>query len=558
MKRVIISVIALFLCLTMWAIPAKPGQRRTIRLADGKETVATLCGDEHAHFWLGDDGQCYIETDDNKGFTPVALQTLQERAAKRRATLRRNQRLQPRRVTMGTRTHYTGTKKGIVILVQFSDVMFSKPDPLALYQRILNEEGYREGKFKGSAADYFKEQSNGQFKLVFDVVGPYALSREQSYYGSNDRNGEDKHADEMIIEACQLADGEVDFADYDWDGDGEADQVYVLYAGKGEADGGGVRTIWPHMWTLTEARNETLTLDSITIDTYACSNELTPSNQLSGIGTFCHEFSHCMGFPDFYDTSYSGWTGMGSLDLMCSGSYNGDSFLPAGYTAHEKMMCGWKEPIVLGETDLQVDSLLPMYMDGSTYIIYNDAYPDEYFMIENRQKGGFDASYPGRGLLITHVDFDQELWECNCPNTKITAQSSDHIELGYPLNDHQRMAPVPADNRLNEYSVGTDMYPYGTLDSLSSHSTPVATLYNNNLKGTKTVEWAITDIVQHDNGTMSFRYRAPSKNEEEPTGIRSVTTESQPGHQYFTLSGQRVAKATKGIYLRNGKKYIFR
>lgn len=40
----------------------------------------------------------------------------------------------------------------------------------------------------------------------------------------------------MVAEACLWAHEQgFDFSKYDWDGDGEVDQVFVLYAGHGEA-----------------------------------------------------------------------------------------------------------------------------------------------------------------------------------------------------------------------------------------------------------------------------------------------------------------------------------
>jgi hypothetical protein len=260
-------------------------------------------------------------------------------------------------------------------------------------------------------------------------------------------------------------------------------------------------------------------LDGVIIDTYACSNEVTMSGSIEGIGCFCHEFSHCMGFPDFYDTSYSGWFGMGSFDLMCSGSYNGDTFIPCGYTAHEKMMCGWQEPIVLAGEDVLVENLKSMSEHGNTYIIYNDQHPDEYYMIENRQKTGWDAGYPAKGLMITHVDFDQGIWQDNTPNTKVT--SKDKQQYGYSkTNDHQRMTIFHADNdddskywdsREGYYTkttVKSDLYPYSKNDSLTKTSKPAAALYTKNSKGTKFMEGAILNITQNSDGTMSFKYRA--------------------------------------------------
>jgi hypothetical protein len=205
------------------------------------------------------------------------------------------------------------------------------------------------------------------------------------------------------------------------------------------------------------------------------------------------------------------------------------------------MMCGWQEPIVLGDEDVKVENLKSMSDYGETYVIYNDAHPDEYFMIENRQKKGWDASYPAKGLMISHVDFNADVWLDNTPNTKITA--SDKAYYGYrSTNDHQRMTIMHADNDddskyWNSYyggytkqTLSTDLYPYGSKDSLSATSTPALTLYNANENGKKVAEWAILNITQNSNGTMSFNYRAPGSN---GGGEQGDTTEIKPKPEYL-------------------------
>lgn len=551
MKKILTTLALAITMSSAMAIPAKPGLWKNITLTDGTIVRVQLSGDEHAHFWQAADGKRYVENEEGV-FTEVTTEKLQQRAQARRAAMKPSRLMsRPAKVEMGDRTEYKGKKKGIVILVQFSNVSFKSANNLAKYKCIMNEEGYSDGSFQGSVSDYFKTQSDGQFELEFDVVGPYTMPKMQSYYGNND-NGEDEHPDEMVVEACKKADAEVNFKDYDWDGDGAVDQVFVLYAGTGEADGGSASTIWPHMYYLS-ATNMAITLDGVTIDTYACSNEVTTDGAIEGIGCFCHEFSHCMGFPDFYDTSYSGWFGMGDFDLMCSGSYNGETFIPAGYTAHEKMMCGWQEPTVLGDQDVTVTNLKPMSEHGETFIIYNDGNANEYFMIENRQLTGWDKGYPTKGLMITHVDFDKNIWEYNCPNTKIT-KSSDEYYYGYPLNDHQRMTIVHADNEddsrywssyggyYTKTTETTDLYPYNSLDSLTATSTPMATLYNKNKKGTTTVEWAILNIKQNSDGTMSFKYRAPGSN----SGGDNPTPDPQPTDDYIFYESFDMCKGTGG------------
>lgn len=520
MKKFFLTLSLVVTAMAATAVPAKRGIWKTLTLSDGTEVKATLVGDEHGHFWRAEDGKTYVQQSDADYYVSAELSTIVQKASLRRLRVnsRRAKRLAPRRVSMGEQTHYTGKKKGIVILMQFTDTKFKTANNLAKYNDIMNKEGYSTGNFRGSVADYFKAQSGGIFELEFDVVGPYTAANNSRYYGKNDQQGNDTNAEALIVEAVKAADGSVNYADYDWDGDGEVDQVFVLYAGKGEADGGSEDTIWPHMYYLSES-NMSLTLDGVKINTYACSNEVDPSGNIEGIGCFCHEFSHCMGFPDFYDTSYSGWFGMSAFDLMDSGSYNGYGFCPAGYTAYEKWMSGWLEPIELTE-DTKVENLKAISDGGESYILYNSGNRNEYYMIENRQKKNWDAEIPGKGLMITHVDFDKTIWEENTPNTQITTSSEYYMYYHYKLNDHQRCTIFHADNQddnqyWNSYeqyytrtTLNTDLYPSGGNNKLTSTSSPAATLYNANAAGKKVMEKGITEITQNSNGTVSFVFGA--------------------------------------------------
>ena len=524
MKKVLLSLTLMAMTMTMMAIPAKKGVTKMLTLADGTTVQAQLVGDEHGHYWKAEDGKAYIQTGASDVYQEVEAAPIVEKANVRRAQVNalRSQRAGSRRVSIGEQTHYTGKKKGLVILMQFKDTKFKSANNLAKYKRILNEENYSEGNFKGSVADYFKAQSGGIFELNFDVVGPYTAANNASFYGANTASGDDKNPDSLIVEAVKAAhndaEANLNFRDYDWDGDGEVDQVFILYAGKGEADGGAANTIWPHMYYLS-ASGKAQTIDGVVVNTYACSNEIMSDSNgsIEGIGCFCHEFSHCMGFPDFYDTSYSGWFGMGKWDLMCGGSYNGDTFQPAGYTAYEKWMSGWLEPIELTE-DVTVENLKPTSDGGDAYILYNSGHRDEYYMIENRQLKGWDASLPGSGLMITHVDFDKTIWEENNPNTKVTQQTvNEYAQEGYTIhkNDHQRCTLIRANNKSSEDSYNTDLYPYNKLDSLTATSKPAASLYNKNAAGTKYMEKGITKIKKNSDGTMSFVYGSVSGGDDE-------------------------------------------
>lgn len=511
MKRWFTLWVVLFVVLSAMAVPAKPGVWRTISLTDGTQVKVQLVGDEFMHYYQSEDGTRYLY--DAASATYQVYSDSQFSNSRRKAVARRakaNNRRAVRRKANVTNI-FQGTKKGLIILAQFTDSKFQSGHDRALYNKIANAENYTDNGFKGSVKDYFKAQSAGQFELDFDVVGICQLKNPCSYYGGNDasigEDGVDLRAGEMVAEACQWAATQgVDFSKYDWDGDGEVDQVFVLYAGKGEADGGAVSTIWPHEFALSASDyGKSLSFNGVKVDTYACSAELNGRGKLDGIGTFCHEFSHCMGFPDLYDTGYSGWFGMGDYDLMCAGNYNGDGRCPAGYSAYEKHECGWLtyQDVTNIEEDLNVTGLKAISEGGSAYVVKNKAHEDEYYIIENRQNTGWDAYLPSEGVMITHVDYDANIWWNNMPNTK--GNYYDENENVY-YNDHQRLTIFRAGRSTSDDGATSDLYPYNTNNSLTAESNPAATLYNKNSDGTKYMHVDITDISVASDGTASLTF----------------------------------------------------
>lgn len=493
------------------SVPAKRGVWRTVTLSNGLTIKARLCGDEHAHWWQAEDGSCFDVDSLGKGKAVVPQELMSKArsrmAARRQAARRANAKKANQRIaTNGNTGKFQGQRHGLIILVNFADTKFStsKFGPTqTLYSRIANEANYGENNFKGSISDYFKAQSGGQFLLDFDVAGPVTLPNGYSYYGQNDDDGYDKRPTKMVKEACQAVDGSVDFSKYDWDGDGEVEEVFVVYAGNGEHDTTNQpNLIWPHMDNLANY-GEQLTLDGVTINTYACASELNGDKTLSGIGTFCHEFSHCMGFPDMYDTASDGNNfGMGSWDLMDYGSYNGYGYVPAGYSGYEKMVCGWTTPIEL-DKPMTVNGMERLADMGQTYIIYNKGNRNEYYILENRQQSGFDKYLPGSGLLIERVDYDKDIWEWNAVNT---TNGGYYPEGSYTpsYNDHQRITIFHANNI--EYDGNNATYPYASLDSLTDNSQPAATVWNANADGTYLMHCRVYGITQNADGTVAFSF----------------------------------------------------
>lgn len=504
-QRIFILNALLCLVLSVWAVPAKRGVWCSLSLVDGTEVKAQLVGDEFLHYYVSEDGTKYVQDESTGLYRKMTDEvTAQRRAAVRRAQAQGRQKRMLRKAQASN--VFQGTKKGLIILVQFTDSKFKSGHDLALYKRIANEVNYSDNNFRGSIKDYFKAQSHGQFELDFDVAGICQLQHPYAYYGKNNSQKEDVKPGEMVAEACLWAHEQgIDFSKYDWDGDGEVDQVFVLYAGHGEASyDKDPNTIWPHMYYLSASDyGKPLSLDGVTVDTYACSSELNGDGNLDGIGTFCHEFSHCMGFPDLYDTSYAGWFGMGDFDLMCSGSYNGDSKCPAGYSAYEKAECGWLtlKDMTNIEQETSIVGVQPMSADGDAYIIKNKGHEDEYYILENRQKTGWDSYLPASGLMITHVDYDADIWDWNMPNTSGKYEDANG---NTKTNDHQRLTIFRAGNSSSDYGDSSDLYPYRSNNTLTKTSSPASTLYNTNSDGSKYMHVAITDIAIAADGTASF------------------------------------------------------
>ena len=456
------------------AVPAKPGPI-VITEADGTEQVVYIHGDEHFHYMTTPEGQ-WVEMREGSLHKVQGL-TADEVEAQWNA--RREERI-PRRVATATNMAMplNIAPKGLIILVQFSDLSFQPANTLAAFQSMFNGDEYSFNGATGSAKKYFKDQSFGQYVPEFDVVGPVTVSQPQKYYGANNGRGNDQHPEEMIIEACQIADTmfNVDFTQYDNDNNGYIDFVYVLYAGRGEADGGGSSTIWPHTSWIYQGYGKTIRLDGKLLDTYACSNELQSGYALfaarDGIGAFCHEFGHVLGLSDHYATNSNSLKQMGNWDIMCSGSYNNSSHTPAGYTAYERFFCGWGKPVLLNEP-ITCDSMKPINTSGEMYIITstgtsnlvgNDPNPATFYLLENRQKTGWDGYIPGHGLLLTCVRYSYNRWIQNTINN--------YKPLGYEIIEADGKEPTQSGYEDNGYKGKQgDVFPAGSVNSTTSFTT---------------------------------------------------------------------------------------
>lgn len=575
MKLLMLASLLGFVALSAQAVPAKKGVWRMVTLADGTQKRVELRGDEFCSYWVDAEGVSYNLDSESKRYVRVDANALQLRASQLRAKANQDRiarMAKARHMTVKkslgqTNGSYFGKKKGLIILVQYKDKKFKFGHNQKMYNRIANETGYANSLgFVGSVKDYFLAQSNGQFELDFDVVGPYTLNHEYAYYGAPLGDSHDVRPCDMVYDACRLADPDVNFADYDWDGDGYVEQVYVLFAGLGQAAGGDENTIWPHEYKLQYGNNGAYVSkdNNVVVNTYACGPELTLQytpvayrERVDGIGTLCHEFSHCLGYPDLYDTNYGGNFGMGSFDLMDAGSYNGESFCPPNYSAYEKWFAGWITPTVLDKPASVKGMQAQDVKYGQAFVVYNDNNKNEYYLIENRQQnvGIWDKQLPASGMMITHVDYDKNIWESNHVNT-IVNYSGDYAYLN---NDHQRLTIFHADNEEGSSadSQAGDLYPFNGNNSLTDTSSPAAIIY----QGGSTMGKPITNITLNEDGSIDFDFMGGS-NDNIISGIHFVENDemSSFGQGVYSLDGRYMGTSAngldKGIYIVNGKKIV--
>ena len=405
-KYILLTLIALLTgFLPLHAIPARPGLH-TFTQPDGTKIALRLHGDEFAH-WLTDASGQVVRQDADGFYRPVSGE---EAARVRRGAPARRATARARRAAKSQQHIATGTKHFLVILVEFEDVEFTtSEDPNAAFTALMNEEGYSVNGGTGCARDFYRDNSHGTFDPVFDVYGPVKLEKPASYYGGNDYQGNDKAAEDAIIEGCRALDDEVDFSQYDYDGDGDVDLVFMYYAGKGEADSGLSNTIWPHQYEISSA-GKSLTLDGVSIDSYACTNELVSggalSGQMCGIGAACHEFGHAMGLPDFYDADY-GQNGQAAglffFSTMDSGAYNNEGRTPPYFNFEERILLGWLDDSAYREFDKTGTYTLPPVDENVAYRTPTDK-DGEYFVYECRDSHGWDAGLLSQGLIVYHVD----------------------------------------------------------------------------------------------------------------------------------------------------------
>lgn len=435
----------------------------------------------------------------------------------------------------------TGSPKALVLLVEYSDVPFTFADH-DYFDRMLNEEGFSDYGSLSSVKDYFAYNSMGQFTPDFDVYGPVTLPKVRAYYGGNDFRDNDQFPHMMAVHAMEILDDEVDFTQYDCDGDGVIDNVFIFYAGQGEHDSALRDAVWPHSYDLTYAdpHNEYY-FDGVLLDHYACTCEHpTGEDRPDGIGTFIHEFSHVMGLPDLYSTTYTSAFTPGSFQVLDEGPYNNDGLTPPNYSSYERCALGWIE---LKPFEEGLNEIPELTQSNVAYVIPTER-KNEYYFLENRQQIGNDQFIPGHGMLVWHIDYDEKVWERNAVNNSASHQYVDLVEAdNKKLKNSRDGDPFPGVKEITEFGPSTK---------------PALVSWNK-----KNLIFGLSDIIESEDGIITLTANAletelPPYVDPGQGKVEGIGSESGDGGVIYDLTGRRVNNPERGVYLQNGKKILIK
>lgn len=511
----------------LWGVPARR-DARTVRQADGTEITVYAYGDEHFS-WLTNAAGQWLEKDEEGNYVVMDESRVQEAQRRMREARKASQ-------DEKTATPLNILPRGLVVLAEFQDVKFSTPK--ATMDSMLNGENFSREytyihpvanqeytiKANGSVRKYFEASSHGAYSPRFDVIGPLCVRYNMKYYGENpSKTSRDKNIKSFVTEICEqlvaLSESDqIDLTRYDADKDGYIDYLGIIFAGYGEADGGGDNTIWPH-------KSEVYGISSKgkTFRIYNCNPEMnTYTQHFMGIGTFCHEFGHVMGLPDIYSTnSTTTHKTCGEWDIMDYGCYVNEGDTPPGYTGYERFFMGWTKPRVLKEAEnvtlrplMESNEVLMITATGTSNLKGNDPNPNVFYILDNRQKTGFDSHIPGHGMLLTRIDYSYGSWNGHSVNTDANNMHIDIIEA-------DGNAPACGGDCNDWYGKPGDAFPTGAKE----------------YKGIK--DYPLTNIQETD-GVITFRVKGgvPTGNETVETATEGARKEIRNGRLVIIKDGR--------------------
>ena len=344
-----------------------------------------------------------------------------------------------------------------------------------------------------SMNDYFNEVSYGNLQLTGLTVGWYVAANTRAHYGNAQQGwgAYPQNAAALVEEAVDAAEtAGVDFSQYDNDGDGVAESIFVVHCGEGHETSLDTNDIHSHLSSISAMGGTARSYDGKTIDTYLCVPELQASGPAvhAKIGVYCHEFGHMLGLPDLNDTGVvcgppmnTLSSGIGVWGLMGYGGWGGtvaDPEQPTHLCAWSKIRLGWLTPTVVASA--ATGQLLSRIEDNATALkIGMNWRGTEYLLVSHRDNSyGFDSNLPGGGVLIWHID--EEVTTGNDCEDAPYCTSSSHYLVSLEQPDGNFDLDCSA---FTPYGDSGDVYPYSTVDQFTASTTPSSNRHDGSASG---------------------------------------------------------------------------
>lgn len=331
------------------------------------------------------------------------------------------------------------------------------------------------GTSNGTVRHYYNEVTYGNLTVVTvnlpSSLGWKRAPQTYSYYtnNSNGLGSYPQNAQKLAEDAIALANPYVNFSQYDNNNDGYVDALFIIHAGPGAEFTGNNNHIWSHKWSTHTPQ----LVDGVYAYIYSMEPEFWQNPGDMTCGVYAHEMGHSVfSLPDVYDRDGSS-KGLGRWSLMANGSWNGTlGNSPAHPDAWNRSKMGYVTPVNITSDVNQYP--IPNIQNNQVLVRLwrQGQIGNQYFIIENRQRVGYDAALPADGLCIYHVD------------ESVTTQNDREWYPGYTSNGHYLVALEQADGlwslekNVNSGNNG-DPFPGSTNKTVfDSASTPDSKDYN--------------------------------------------------------------------------------
>ena len=285
-----------------------------------------------------------------------------------------------------------GTNKVLCLLVEFNDWTHNPANTQPMINNALFGAGIAANAPYESLQKYYQRSSYNKLTITGNTLGWYKTAYNRSSIAQTTAGRES-----VIKEVLNYYDTQGhDFTQYDNNGDGKVDLIYVIWAGP---DNGWNNFWWAYQtsWSDASYKKDGKSFGRYVwqFQNYDIADPFTPQ-------VIIHETGHALGLPDLYDYNAAEPVGgVGGLDIMDANKGDHNCF--------SKWLFEWLTPTVLASGSQNWELLASGTHEDCVMIMPGASLAGEFgefYMAQNRTKEGNDnaSNWPGAGMMIWHVD----------------------------------------------------------------------------------------------------------------------------------------------------------